>query len=172
MVSIPIVGDSRRSRWLRRASNRHVGQASRCCCSILIGMAACADLTITPMTPGDWPTVRRIYAEGIATGNATFEIDAPDWETWNRNHLTHCRVVARVRDVIVAWGHGGDAGIRPEPCNPITRDAFRHSRFRCDCNTRGRVDCGLDTNRRGLSPVSMAPACEQSARRSSFQMLL
>ncbi len=66
-------------------------------------MAACADFTITPMTPGDWLTVRRIYAEGIATGNATFETDAPDWGTWNRNHLTDCRVVARVEDVIVAW---------------------------------------------------------------------
>ena len=66
-------------------------------------MAAFADFTITSMTLGDWPTVRRIYAEGIATGNAAFEIDAPDWETWNRNHLTHCRVVARVGDVIVAW---------------------------------------------------------------------
>ena len=66
-------------------------------------MAAFPDFTITSMTLGDWPTVRRIYVEGIATGNATFEIDAPDWETWNGNHLTDCRVVARVRDVIVAW---------------------------------------------------------------------
>ncbi len=66
-------------------------------------MAACADFTITPMTLEDWLTVRRIYAEGIATGNATFETDAPDWGTWNRNHLTDCRVVARVEDIIVAW---------------------------------------------------------------------
>ena len=55
------------------------------------------------MTLEDWLTVRRIYAEGIATGNATFETDAPDWGTWNRNHLTDCRVVARVEDIIVAW---------------------------------------------------------------------
>ncbi len=29
---------------------------------------------IRPMTGGDWPEVRRIYEEGIATGNATFQI--------------------------------------------------------------------------------------------------
>ncbi len=32
---------------------------------------------ITPMKPGDWPAVREIYREGIATGNATFEVDLP-----------------------------------------------------------------------------------------------
>ena len=32
---------------------------------------------IEPMAEGDWPEVRRIYAEGIATGDATFESDVP-----------------------------------------------------------------------------------------------
>ncbi|MBN1979860.1 MAG: N-acetyltransferase [Anaerolineae bacterium] len=39
--------------------------------------------------------MRAIYLEGIATGNATFETDAPDWEKWDRAHLTDCRLVAR-----------------------------------------------------------------------------
>ena len=34
---------------------------------------------IEPMAEGDWPEVRRIYAEGIATGDATFETEVPDW---------------------------------------------------------------------------------------------
>ena len=42
---------------------------------------------IEPMTPADWPAVRRIYAEGIATGQATFETEAPGWDAWNRSHL-------------------------------------------------------------------------------------
>ncbi len=29
------------------------------------------------MAEGDWPEVRRIYAEGIATGDATFETEVP-----------------------------------------------------------------------------------------------
>jgi L-amino acid N-acyltransferase YncA len=33
---------------------------------------------IESMTDVDWPSVRRIYAEGIATGDATLEREAPD----------------------------------------------------------------------------------------------
>lgn len=47
------------------------------------------------MTPADWPTVRHIYAEGIATGNATLERDAPDWDHFDRSHRPDCRLVAR-----------------------------------------------------------------------------
>jgi phosphinothricin acetyltransferase len=36
-------------------------------------------LSVEPMRPEDWPAVRAIYLEGIATGNATFETEAPDW---------------------------------------------------------------------------------------------
>jgi L-amino acid N-acyltransferase YncA len=32
---------------------------------------------IHPLSPADWPSVRDIYAEGIATGNATFENSRP-----------------------------------------------------------------------------------------------
>ena len=60
-------------------------------------------LTIQPMTEADWPAVQRIYADGIATGNATFETQAPDWQTWNRGHLPDCRLVARLNGVVMAW---------------------------------------------------------------------
>jgi len=39
------------------------------------------NLAISAMQASDWDDVRRIYAEGIATGNATMETSAPDWET-------------------------------------------------------------------------------------------
>ena len=38
---------------------------------------------ILPMPPELWPAVREIYREGIATGNATFETELPDWEKWD-----------------------------------------------------------------------------------------
>lgn len=50
---------------------------------------------IEPMLPTDWPIVRRIYAEGIATGDATLERDAPDWDHFDRSHRHDCRLVAR-----------------------------------------------------------------------------
>jgi phosphinothricin acetyltransferase len=52
-------------------------------------------MLIVPMEPGDWPAVRRIYTEGIATGDATLERDAPDWDHFDRSHQPDCRLVAR-----------------------------------------------------------------------------
>lgn len=54
------------------------------------------------MKPGDWPDVRAVYLEGIATGNATFQQSAPAWEEWDAGHLSHCRLV--VSDGAELWG--------------------------------------------------------------------
>ena len=51
----------------------------------------------------DWEQVRTIYLEGIATGVATFETDAPAWEKWDAGHLQKMRLVAREGDVILGW---------------------------------------------------------------------
>ena len=63
------------------------------------------DITIGPMTADDWPAVRRIYAEGIATGNATLEREAPDWQHFDHSHPAECRLVAREgpRGPVVGW---------------------------------------------------------------------
>jgi phosphinothricin acetyltransferase len=58
---------------------------------------------IQPMTPGDWDSVRAIYLEGIATGNATFEKSAPDWERWDAGHLQSCRLLARAAGEVLGW---------------------------------------------------------------------
>ncbi len=55
------------------------------------------------MEAGDWPAVRAIYLEGIATGNATFENSAPEWERWDGGHLKRCRLVARGGGDVVGW---------------------------------------------------------------------
>ena len=36
--------------------------------------------SVTAMQDGDWEAMRHIYQEGIATGQATFETMAPEWE--------------------------------------------------------------------------------------------
>jgi phosphinothricin acetyltransferase len=59
--------------------------------------------TIDSMRPEDWPQVRAIYQEGIATGHATFETAAPDWEHWDAGHLPGCRLVARREGKILGW---------------------------------------------------------------------
>jgi phosphinothricin acetyltransferase len=60
-------------------------------------------VAISPMERSDWPDVRAIYAEGIATGNATFETSAPDWVSWNAKHLEAARLVARRDGPILGW---------------------------------------------------------------------
>lgn len=51
----------------------------------------------------DWPAVESIYAEGIATGNATFETQPPSLERWTATHLPDYRLVAVHEDEVVGW---------------------------------------------------------------------
>jgi L-amino acid N-acyltransferase YncA len=60
-------------------------------------------LVIDSMLSADWPAVREIYLEGIATGQATFETQAPSWEAWDASHLPFARLVAREDETIVGW---------------------------------------------------------------------
>jgi len=55
------------------------------------------------LRPGDWPEVSRIYADGIATGNATFETEVPSWEAWDAAHLPEHRFVARRDGRVLGW---------------------------------------------------------------------
>ena len=61
------------------------------------------DFTIDAMQPDDWQAVRTIYQEGIATGSATFETEAPSWEVWDAHHRQDCRLVARQGDRVIGW---------------------------------------------------------------------
>ncbi len=61
------------------------------------------DVEIVPMRPGDWPLVREIYAQGIATGDATFETDIPGWEHWDKVHREDCRLVAKKDGRVIGW---------------------------------------------------------------------
>lgn len=61
-------------------------------------------VTLGSLRPDDWPDVERIYREGIATGQATFETAPPDWALWDERHRPEPRLVARDgRGQIVGW---------------------------------------------------------------------
>ena len=60
-------------------------------------------ILIRPMAAADWASVAEIYAQGIATGNATFEQEVPTWEIWDNAHLKPCRLVAEFDEKIVGW---------------------------------------------------------------------
>jgi L-amino acid N-acyltransferase YncA len=61
------------------------------------------NMLIGEMLQEDWGQVRDIYLEGIATGQATFQKEAPSWEEWDRGHVTECRIVARYNGKVVGW---------------------------------------------------------------------
>ena len=60
-------------------------------------------IAIRDLRPGDWPEVSRIYAEGIATRNATFETEVPSWDDWDAAHLAGHRLVAVAEGELVGW---------------------------------------------------------------------
>ena len=62
-----------------------------------------ADVIVREMAESDWDDVRRIHAEGIATGNATFETAVPSAqalaEEWMEGHCW----VAEADGVVAGW---------------------------------------------------------------------
>lgn len=64
------------------------------------------------MKPEEWEQVRSIYLEGIATGNATFEADAPNRGKWDATHLREHRLVVKNDDHVWAWAALSPVSIR------------------------------------------------------------
>jgi L-amino acid N-acyltransferase YncA len=62
-----------------------------------------SSIEIADLRPEHWAEVARIYAEGIATGNATFETEVPTWEHWDTAHLPSHRFVALQDGEVVGW---------------------------------------------------------------------
>jgi L-amino acid N-acyltransferase YncA len=65
------------------------------------------------MSADDWESVRSIYLGGIATGQATFETEAPVWMHWNNAHLTAPRLVAVLDKKTVGWAALSPVSTRP-----------------------------------------------------------
>ena len=60
-------------------------------------------VVVDPLRPDDWPAVKTIYAEGMATGHATFETTVPTWEDWDASHLPDHRFAARADGRVIGW---------------------------------------------------------------------
>jgi len=69
-------------------------------------------IPIRAMEPSDWPEVREVYLAGIATGNATFETEPPDWDSWDAAHPAGLRFVALDGDIVVGWVAAGPVSDR------------------------------------------------------------
>ncbi|MEM6644663.1 MAG: N-acetyltransferase family protein [Bacteroidota bacterium] len=71
---------------------------------------------LRPLTHADAEAVFAIYAEGMATGNATFDTVVPDWPTWDRKYLKHSRLVWDEGGRVLGW-----VGIMPSSTRVIYR---------------------------------------------------
>jgi len=60
-------------------------------------------VVIETMNEQSWESVQRIYNDGIATKNATFQTQAPDFNAWDQAHRKDCRLIARIENQIAGW---------------------------------------------------------------------
>lgn len=79
-------------------------------------------MSIRSLTLADWPAVERIYAEGIATENATFEPAPPAWEQFDAEKLRVGRLVAIDGGGVVGW-----AAAAPTSARAVYRGVVEHS---------------------------------------------
>lgn len=70
-------------------------------------------IKIISLLPEHWPQVKDIYEKGIASGNATFQTTAPEWEEWHSNHVKSCRLAAIKDNVLKGWAALSRVSARP-----------------------------------------------------------
>jgi phosphinothricin acetyltransferase len=90
------------------------------------------EVVIDPLRPDDWPAVKTIYAEGMATGHATFETTVPTWHEWDSSHLPDHRFVARAEGVLIGW-----VAASPVSGRCVYRGVVEHSVYVAE-HARGR----------------------------------
>lgn len=73
--------------------------AARPCCPTDLP----ADVAVRAMKPGDFDAVRKIYADGIATGDATFETEVPSAAELDAKWLPGHRWVAELDGEVAGW---------------------------------------------------------------------
>ena len=84
------------------------------------------------MTRDDWPAVEAIYAEGIATRQATFETVPPSWAEFEASRLHAHRLVAVDGERVVGW-----AAVSPTSGRECYAGVVEHSVY-VSADARGR----------------------------------
>lgn len=69
-------------------------------------------ITVRPLESADWPDVHRVYADGIATGHATFETEPPTWGHFDAGKRSDLRLVAEDDGRVIGWAAGSPVSSR------------------------------------------------------------
>lgn len=84
--------------------------------------------SVRPLNASDWQRVSEIYRQGIETGHATFELEVPSWDEWDRGHIEEPRLVVETGDIgVVAW-----AALSPVSRRAVYRGVAEHSIYVAD----------------------------------------
>ncbi|MFB2599940.1 N-acetyltransferase family protein [Herbiconiux sp. P17] len=94
---------------------------------------------IRPLDAADWPAVEAIYREGIATGNATFESEPPDWAAFDEGKIAEPRLVATTAGgTVIGW-----AAASPVSTREVYRGVIEHSVYVAEAARGAGVGRGL-----------------------------
>jgi L-amino acid N-acyltransferase YncA len=91
-----------------------------------------SEVHIRPLRRDDWREVARIYAEGLASGVASFETEVPSWDEWDAEHLGELRLVAEFDGTVAGW-----LAVAPVSRRECYRGVVEHSVY-VDAAARGR----------------------------------
>jgi L-amino acid N-acyltransferase YncA len=87
-------------------------------------------MEIRAMRAEDWPAVRAIYEQGIASRQATFETAAPTWEAWDAGHLAEPRLVADEGGKVIGWAALSPVSRRPCYAGVVEESVYVHEEAR------------------------------------------
>ena len=124
-----------------------------------------AEIILRPMLEPDWPAVAAIYAAGIATGNATFEVEPPSWSDFDSSRLAGHRYVAvTASDVVTGW-----VAISPTSTRAVYRGVVEHSLYTDPAHARRGIGRALleklieSTERAGIWTIQSGVFPENTA---------
>lgn len=79
-------------------------------------------VTLREMRATDAPAVLSVYQQGLNGGQASFEIRAPDWMSFDASRLPEHRWVAVDGDAVVGW-----TAVSPVSVRPVYAGVVEHS---------------------------------------------
>jgi phosphinothricin acetyltransferase len=91
-----------------------------------------SEIRLEPLLSQHWDAVREVYAEGIATGEATFEVTPPTWEAFDAGRLRQHRWVALDGDALLGW-----VAVSPVSARAVYAGVVEHSLY-VTASARGR----------------------------------